>query len=287
MNRHSSRRAAFTVVELLVVIAVIGILASLVLPPLTRAKNRGQSIYCLNNLRQLGLAMHLYAEDHEDALPFNMGTEGTRKTIASGEFLNWANNVMTWELDPDNTNTIWLATGGLGPYLSGNTTVFRCPSDNVLSPVQVQAGWSGRLRSYSMNAMLGNAGEFLAGGVNTNNPGYKQFFTLAEVPNPSEIFAFVEEHPDSINDGYFINRFYSYQWHDLPASYHNGGANFAFADGHSEFRPWRNASTMPPARPDAAQLPFRVPSGDRGDLYWVLSRTSVTVQRPVASSSSY
>ena len=67
------------------------------------------------------------------------------------------------------------------------------PSDNVLSPVQVQAGWSGRVRSYSMNAMLGNAGEFLAGGVNTNNPGYKQFFTLSEVPNPSEIFAFVEK----------------------------------------------------------------------------------------------
>lgn len=287
MKPRSSRDAAFTLVELLVVIAVVGILASLVLPALGRAKGRGQSIYCLNNLRQLGLATHLYAGDHDDALPYNMGTEGTRKTIASGQFLNWANNVMTWELDADNTNTTWLAIGGIGPYLSGNTTVFRCPSDNVVSSIQAQAGWGHRVRSYSMNAMLGNAGEFLAGGVNTNNPGYKQFFTLSEVPNPSEIFAYVEEHPDSINDGYFINRFYSYQWHDLPASYHNGGANFAFVDGHSEFRPWRNASTMPPHRPDSAQLPFRVAAGDRGDLYWVLSRTSVSTQRPVASSTGY
>ena len=286
-RQRPARHSAFTLVELLVVIAVVGILAGIILPALGRAKSRGQSIYCLNNLRQLGVAMHLYADDHDDALPYNMGTEGTRKTIATGQFLNWANNVMTWELDPDNTNTTWLAAGGLGPYLSGNTTVFRCPSDNVLSAVQAQAGWSGRVRSYSMNAMLGNAGEFLAGGVNTNNPGYKQFFTLAEVPNPSEIFALVEEHPDSINDGYFINRFYSSQWHDLPASYHNGGANFAFADGHSEFRPWRNASTMPPARPDAARLPFRVAATDRADLLWVLSRTSVSIRQPVASPYPY
>ncbi len=271
---------AFTVVELMVVVAIIGILASLVLPPLGRAKSRGQSIYCLNNLRQLGLSLHMYAGDNEDALPYNMGSEGTRRTVAAGTFQNWVNNVMTWELDSDNTNTALLAKGGLGPYLTGGTGIFRCPADNALSSVQIAAGWSGRARSVSMNAMLGNAGEFLAGNVNTNNPGYRQFFRMADVPQPSQIFAFVEEHPDSINDGYFINRYYSYEWMDLPASYHNGGANFAFADGHSEFRAWRNASTMPPARPDAAQLPKPVSAGERGDLYWVLSRMSILAQEP-------
>lgn len=266
---------AFTVVELMVVVAIIGILATLILPPLGRAKSRGQSIYCLNNLRQLGLSLHMYAGDNEDALPYNMGSEGTRKTVAAGTFLNWVNNVMTWELDSDNTNTALLAKGGLGPHLTGGTSIFRCPADNALSSAQIEAGWSGRVRSVSMNAMLGNAGEFLAGNVNTNNPGYRQFFRMSDVPQPSRIFAFVEEHPDSINDGYFINRYYSYEWLDLPASYHNGGANFAFVDGHSEFRSWRNSSTMPPARPDAAQLPKQVAAGERGDLYWVLSRMSV------------
>lgn len=265
----------FTVVELLVVVAIIGILAALVLPPLARVKSRGQSIYCLNNLRQLGLSLHLYAGDNEDALPYNMGSEGTRRTVASGQFMNWVNNVMTWELDTDNTNTALLSKGGLGPYLTGGTSIFRCPADNALSSVQTAAGWSGRVRSVSMNAMLGHAGEFLAGSVNTNNPGYRQFFRLSDVPQPSQMFALVEEHPDSINDGYFINRYYSYEWMDLPASFHQGGANFVFVDGHSEFRSWRNASTTPPARPDAAQLPRRVPAGDRGDLYWVLSRMSV------------
>ncbi len=284
---YSRRAGAFTLVELLVVIAIVGILASLVIPSLSRARSRGQSIYCLNNLRQLGLALQVYVAENDDLLPFNMGTEGTRKTIASGEFLNWANNVMSWELDADNTNTTWLAAGGLGPMLSGNTTVFRCPSDNALSAIQRQAGWSARVRSYSMNAMLGNAGEFLAGGVNTNNPGYKQFFTMSEVPNPSEIFAFVEEHPDSINDGYFINRFYTYEWHDLPASFHNDGANFAFADGHAEFRAWRHGSTRPPPLPDAANLPFRVRLNERADLNWVLSRTSVSTRPPVTTPSYY
>ena len=274
-GRNFAAARAFTVVELLVVVAIIGILAALFLPPLARAKSRGQSIYCLNNLRQLGLSLHMYAGDNDDTLPYNMGAEGTRRTVASGQFMNWVNNVMTWELDSDNTNTALLAKGGLGPYLTGGISIFRCPADNALSSVQRAAGWSGRVRSVSMNAMLGNAGEFLAGNVNTNNPGYRQFFRLSDVPQPSQIFAFVEEHPDSINDGYFINRYYSYEWMDLPASFHNGGANFAFADGHSEFRSWRNASTTPPARPDAAQLPMRVPAGDRGDLYWVLSRMSV------------
>jgi prepilin-type N-terminal cleavage/methylation domain-containing protein/prepilin-type processing-associated H-X9-DG protein len=268
-------RRAFTLVELLVVIAIIAILASLTLPPLARAKARGQSTYCLNNLRQFGLALQIYAADHDDELPYNMGTEGTHKTVATREYLNWVNNVMSWELDSENTNTMLLTAGGLGPYFSGVTSVYRCPADNVLSEAQKQAGWSERVRSISMNAMLGNAGEFLAEGVNTNNPGYVQFFRLSDVPQPSRIFAFLEEHPDSINDGYFINRFDYDEWIDLPASYHIGGANFAFADGHAEFHRWRSASTMPPALPDAAKLPLEVPETEGADFYWVLSRMSV------------
>jgi len=66
---HARKNGAFTLVELLVVIAVIAILASLLLPALTRAQAKAHSTRCLNNLRQWGLAFRQYADDNKDCLP--------------------------------------------------------------------------------------------------------------------------------------------------------------------------------------------------------------------------
>src|SRR5436190_22877074 len=89
------RARGFTLIELLIVIAIIAILAALLLPALVRARQEGRGTVSLNNLRQLTLAMHVYAGDHDDLLPYNMGGPETLKTIAAGEYLNWVNNVMT------------------------------------------------------------------------------------------------------------------------------------------------------------------------------------------------
>ncbi|MCC6233358.1 MAG: type II secretion system protein, partial [Verrucomicrobiales bacterium] len=67
--RRTGERAAFTLVELLVVIAIVGLLASLLLPALSKAKGKARSIQCLGQLRQIGLAATLYAEDHDGELP--------------------------------------------------------------------------------------------------------------------------------------------------------------------------------------------------------------------------
>lgn len=287
-RRGKLERLAFTLVELLMVIAICAILAALLFPALGGARSQARSTYCLNNLRQMALALHAYAGDHEDAFPANMGADGIHATVARGQYANWVNNVMSWELDSDNTNTWLQSQGGLGPYVGGVDKLFKCPSDTALSPVQRNAGWTERVRSVSMNAMLGNAGEFMNGSVNTNNPGYRQFLRVGDVPDPSRIFSFIEEHPDSINDGYFLNRFYSTEWIDLPASYHRGGANLAFVDGHVEHHRWRFAHTKAPALPDAANLPMPVQYDQRGDLYWILWRTSVlTEQAPLPYSYSY
>lgn len=271
-----SRTQAFTLIELLVVIGIIGVLASLLLPALIRAQSKGQSAVCVNHLRQLAIANQLYSSDADGRLPYNLGAADTKKTIKYGSFLNWANNVMSWELDPDNTNTTWLARGGLGPYLAGNTKVFRCPADRALSGLQRQAGWSERTRSYSMNAMVGNAGEFSYEGFNVNNPKYTQFFKEAAIPQPAQIFMLIEEHPDSINDGYFLNKFWQREWFDLPASWHNDGVNLTFADGHAESHRWLSESTAPPPRPSAAQLPRPLPdSMAAADFDWLMRRTSI------------
>jgi prepilin-type N-terminal cleavage/methylation domain-containing protein/prepilin-type processing-associated H-X9-DG protein len=265
---------AFTLVELLVVIAIVAILAGLLLPALVGAKSKVVSTTCLNQHRQLTLACFLYVDDHNDSLPYNLGETETRRTIEQERYLNWANNVMNWETEPQITNTFLLKAGGLGPYCAKVAELFRCPSDFVLSDLQRKEGWRWRTRSISMNAMAGNAGYYTISGFNLNNPQYRQFFRLTQVPRPSGIFLFIDEHPDSIDDGYFLNKPEAYEWHDLPAAYHDGAASVAFADGHVESHRWLSSDTKRPAQPDAAKLPSPVEDDD-SDYDWLMTRTTV------------
>ena len=277
-------RHAFTLVELLVVIAVIGILASLLVPAIARASGSGRLIFCQNNLRQLGIAWMVYAQDHEDRITYNLGATEISAMLKAGGRFNWANSLLNWEVDPSNTNDLLNTQASLGPYVSANAAVFRCPSDNVVSRVQRAAGWTHRSRTYSMNAMVGNAGDFTLGGTNVNNPDYKQFMTISEINAPASIFAFIEEHPHSINDGYFLNKGYSTEWYDLPASYHNGGANLAFADGLQELRHWLRDSTKKTPVPAAATFPLELSANDLADLKWVVSRMSTHSESDTSGS---
>ena len=278
-------RLGFTLVELMVVIAIIGILAAILLPALAKSRERVQAIVCVDNTKQLTLAWQLYADEHDGILPYNIGMKGSSLRTN----LNWVNNVMTWDLSPDNTNPATITQAALGSFLGGSTAVYRCPSDQALSQVQIAAGWTARIRSYSMNALIGNAGAFSASGVNLNDPDYRQFFKMSQIPQPTEIFVFLDEHPDSIDDGYFVNHegtttarvygSYSYaEWTDLPASYHDNATAFSFADGHSSIHRWLNHSTVPPSAPFAANLPIPIASGSADaatDFNWLLDHMSV------------
>lgn len=270
---------AFTLLELLVVVAVIAIMAALLFPALSKAKGRALGIACLNNTRQLAVGWALYADEHDNLLPYNLGGAGARRIASVRTNLNWVNNVMTWGLDTDNTNTATVTEASLGAYVSRAPGVYRCPADHVLSDVQRAAGWPARVRSYSMNAMVGDAGELSQQGYNVNNPDYVQFFKMTSIPQPTQIFVFLDEHPDSINDGYFLNKSDLYSWIDLPASYHNGAAAFAFADGHGELHRWKVSATKIPPRAFAVELPAAIRGGQGADFHWVLDRMSVDRNR--------
>jgi prepilin-type N-terminal cleavage/methylation domain-containing protein/prepilin-type processing-associated H-X9-DG protein len=273
---------AFTLIELLVVIAIIAILASLILPVLAKAKSRAEAMSCLNNTRQLSIAWQIYADEHNGRLAYNLGG-GDARGIAQSTNANWVNGVMDWSAGPnsDNTNLATITQAALGAY-TRSAAIYKCPSDRALSSTQSQAGWTARIRSYSMNAMVGDAGEVSKTGVNLNNPHYTQFFQISTIPKPERIFVFLDEHPDSINDGYFLNKWYygtnEPMWIDLPASYHNGGATFSFADGHSLIHRWQYDQTKAAPVPDSLTLPMEVTDDEYDDYNWVIGRMSVKSQ---------
>jgi prepilin-type N-terminal cleavage/methylation domain-containing protein/prepilin-type processing-associated H-X9-DG protein len=281
---HSSRRwnperglqgdstPAFTLIELLVVIAIITLLASLLLPVLGKTKVRAQAISCVNNPRQLLAAWLMYAQDHQDRLVPN---------YPSGDPGGWVEGKLCWGgvTLPDNTNTLKLTRALLGSYAAKQVRIYRCPADHSRGVGQLIE----RVRSVSMNAFVGDPGPtrpspdyvFL---------GWQQFLSTTDIRNPTGIFVFLEEHPDSINDGWFVYCTLKKppeisEWSDLPASYHNRAGIFSFADGHAEVHQWKSASTLKPSlmngmggRPVA--VPSK-PSAEQQDIIWVRDRSTV------------
>jgi prepilin-type N-terminal cleavage/methylation domain-containing protein/prepilin-type processing-associated H-X9-DG protein len=125
------RRKAFTLIELLVVIAIIAVLVALLLPVLSKARERAITTRCLNNLKQLGIAMHMYADNHEELLP------------PAGKFITW-----------DSTNPVaW--TRALLDYYS-TTNVLICPALSRTDPDQMFNYFMGCRAVWVTTAQLGS-----------------------------------------------------------------------------------------------------------------------------------
>src|ERR1051325_8723208 len=129
-------RQAFTLVEFVVTIAIIAILASLIAPAVVRARGSGNQIFCQNNLRQLGLAWIVYAQDNNDHLAYNLGGTEIKRLLRRDKYYNWANSLLNWERSSSNTNEFLNTHASLGSYVAATPRIFRCPSDNVLSKVK-------------------------------------------------------------------------------------------------------------------------------------------------------
>ncbi len=274
---RESRATAFTLIELLVVIAIIAILAAMLLPALSKAKAQAQGVKCMNNTHQITYAWTMYASDNNDRCVNNYGTSPTTVEIQNGTFNTWCVNNMDWTPAQANTNLELLKLGLLGFYMAKSTASYKCPADAYLSPAQSKLGFPPRTRSYSMSCFYGVDGtsppDSSYSGSNPVNPGYLQFLKLGAIPRPSQFFLMLDEHPDSINDGWFdVGTFGTYLWIDVPASSHNGACGFSFADAHSEIHKWQADTT----RAAVKYMPLKnaAPGLNRADIQWVWQHAS-------------
>lgn len=277
---------------MMVVIAMVAMLAALLLPALTRAKQKAAQINCLGNLKQFSVALQLYASESTDLYPPNpddgnsvAGHNWCPGFAGAGDAAEFNADIL------QDVSVCLLATG-----FSGAKNVWHCPSDR-------RAGnYSGRnpalnqtvvpaARTYSLNQTIGticpgyersdghrgaptlsvNAPWLDGRQTHHRNQPYQTFgkATSFTTLGPADVWAFVEEDCQGQNDGAFAVSLALPQWVDWPATYHGMSCNFTFADGHSEAHKWVNASTKSPVHGGRKAI-----AGDPTDWRWLTAHTS-------------
>ncbi len=252
-------RRGFTLIELLVVIAIIAILAALLLPVLTKAKNKAKRIQCLNDMSQLQKCALMYSGD-------NNGVFAQNEPTAAKSTNSWIQGDMSdtpsayGQVTPgvlDSTNQLCLSTGKFWQY-NNSPGIYHCPADPIL------VSGTPRVRSVSMNGWIATTRSqtFFSGAGN-----YRSYLKESDlmVPGPSMTWMLIDEHEMSINDGWFaVDMTDGRPFADFPATRHDRGYGLSFCDGHAEIYKMVDGRThwpVPgnvnsPINPDWAKLKY-------------------------------
>lgn len=252
---HVSR--AFTLIELLVVIAIIAILAAMLLPALSKAKQKAQGIGCLNNTKQLMVGYLMYSQDNNDI--------ASPASAYSG--------IPAWH--SENLTSVASCCGTAGDanleasptyqYVKSHA-VFRCPTDK--SALSSGPKLYDRNISYSVNGAMGKSGFHAA-----NTPPYKNVVKLTDATHPTDIYVLLDEHENTINDAHFypfsnMKTFGNQGWLDTPSGRHGNGTGFAFADGHSEIHRWQDSDVTKAQGPPTTRNLSICPNPGPKDWQW-------------------
>lgn len=248
MHMKERRTYAFTIPELLAVIALIVIIISLLLPSFGKARLAVRQVTCESNHHQLAIGWRTYVSDNGMKM---MGAHTHRPNH------DWVVNTSS-PVNPTNETELSLKNGRMFDYV-GTLDIYRCPEEPRKD----------YLRSYSMNNFVGGAGWY----VNVQD-------RTSSLPQPSETLIFIEEpDPRGYNWGSWVifpkGHAQQEQWIDWAASFHNNGAGcvVSFADGRAEYWKWQDPRTSEitwfyanqPGNPDLDRLQEVFNPGDVGN----------------------
>jgi prepilin-type N-terminal cleavage/methylation domain-containing protein len=239
MKRQTRRLWAFTLIELLVVIAIIAILAALLLPALARAKAQAQRVNCVSNLKQWGLAMHLYGSDNSDAIPRDgMDATGVYPGVNGAETdVNAWFNLLPPFVAERTLITYFSAPGGNMaakiPFPGGKGKIWHCSSASMTADdVATVGGGVHGFFSYIMNIDLKKQ-------TDSANVTYPRMPKIGNFRNASAVVLMYDgvfnPRTEVVNSSPQFNSVNpANRWRNFASRHFDGGV-ITFLDGHAKY----------------------------------------------------